>query len=208
MQSHTASRDNHNNLRQMELQLDNLLILQETYWKQRSRAKWLKGGDRNTKFFHHKASTCRRNNRIQGVQSPDNGWITNEAEVSTMFISYYSQLFNTSTPTQNCIDSALVGVTGVISDETRIQLDMAYSKEEIHDALFGMAPWKHQDPMDFMLDFFKLIGKDFLGQNISDVCLHIFNDDISIGDLNSTYLVLISQTKTPKLVFEYRPISL
>lgn len=34
----------------MEAQLDHLLELNETYWKQRSRADWLLGGDRNTNF--------------------------------------------------------------------------------------------------------------------------------------------------------------
>ena len=50
-------------------QLDDLLLKQEIYWAQRSRVAWLKHGDRNTKFFHSKASQQRRRNYIKGIMN-------------------------------------------------------------------------------------------------------------------------------------------
>lgn len=52
--------DNLTRIRKMESELDHLLALDESYWKQRSRMDWLANGDINTKFFHHKASTRRK----------------------------------------------------------------------------------------------------------------------------------------------------
>ena len=47
--------------------LDDLLLKQEIYWAQWCRIPWLKHGDKNTKYFHSKASQRRRRNHIKGI---------------------------------------------------------------------------------------------------------------------------------------------
>ncbi|XP_057745491.1 uncharacterized protein LOC130963384 [Arachis stenosperma] len=39
-----------------EEELDDLIRMEEIWWSQRSRANWVAYGDKNTKFYHHKAS--------------------------------------------------------------------------------------------------------------------------------------------------------
>ena len=62
-------------IRKLEDQISNMLIDEEVYWKQRSRADWLKEGDKNTKFFHSKASAKRRKNKIWGVEDDRGNWV-------------------------------------------------------------------------------------------------------------------------------------
>ncbi|KAL5538322.1 hypothetical protein UlMin_043071 [Ulmus minor] len=54
-------------LKECEKNLNSLLDKEERYWRQRSRVSWLKDGDRNTKFFHRKATARRKKNEILGL---------------------------------------------------------------------------------------------------------------------------------------------
>lgn len=54
-------------IKNIEKQIDGILLEEEIYWRQRSRAVWLKEGDKNTKFFHSKASARKRKNTIEGI---------------------------------------------------------------------------------------------------------------------------------------------
>ena len=64
--------ENVSRLRKGRKELDELLISEEIMWRQRSRVQWMRGGDKNTEFFHSRASTTKKKNRISKLQD-DNG---------------------------------------------------------------------------------------------------------------------------------------
>jgi hypothetical protein len=72
--------------------LEASLLQEEISWKQKSRVRWLKEGDKCTKFFHQVASANRRNNSIETLIV--NGSSTsNPDSISEHVVNYYESLF-------------------------------------------------------------------------------------------------------------------
>uniref|UniRef100_A0A803NPX3 Reverse transcriptase domain-containing protein n=1 Tax=Cannabis sativa TaxID=3483 RepID=A0A803NPX3_CANSA len=61
-------------LQELERKQNILLDKEEKFWRQRSRAIWLKEGDKNTKFFHRKASNRKAKNIIKGLIDDNFNW--------------------------------------------------------------------------------------------------------------------------------------
>lgn len=86
-------------LKRVENQIDNILADEEMFWKQRSRAVWLKEGDRNTKYFHAKALARRKKNKIHGIEDENGDWIE-DVEVVKIFYKYFHHIKPISNPAE------------------------------------------------------------------------------------------------------------
>lgn len=76
----------------MESKLDDLNRRHEAYWYLRSRIIEVKDGDRNTSYFHHKASQRKRRNRIDGIYDEEGVWREDEDELEGIVGKYYTNL--------------------------------------------------------------------------------------------------------------------
>lgn len=88
-------------------QLEELLSMEDSYWKQRSRSEWLKFGDRNTSYFHHKASQRKERNAISFLVNEHDVQLNDLHSMHDHANSFFAKLFSTSFPETSGIASLL-----------------------------------------------------------------------------------------------------
>lgn len=81
----------------MEIKISDRLVelyhREELMWRQRSRIEWLSAGDRNTKFFHLRASIRRKKNMIKALSNSLGVLTDNPAELRVLVNAVYNTLY-------------------------------------------------------------------------------------------------------------------
>ena len=185
--------------------LDDILLRQEIYWAQHSRIAWLKHGDKNTKFFHSKASQRRRRNMIHGVRDQQNIWVDEVEDIANVATNYFENLFSLGSCDR--MEECLEVVQHKVTPNMKEILSRDYSAEEIKAALFQMGPTKAPGPYGmnaiFYQKFWHIVGDDVIA-----AVLDFLNSGNMNFELNYTNIVLIPRNKSPERMSDYRPISL
>jgi hypothetical protein len=88
-----CSNADHAEIRQTEKSLCELFEREEIMARQRSRVEWLREGDRNTAFFHARATARKRANKISCLIREDGSRCADLAEIKGMVHNFYETLF-------------------------------------------------------------------------------------------------------------------
>jgi hypothetical protein len=134
------------------IQLTTLLEQEEVMWRQRSRVQWLADGDKNTRFFHLRASQRRRKNKVTEMVKEDGSIESREPELGNMATQFYKNLY-TSEGVQD-MDEVLRIVPSKVTLEMNIMLDAPFQAEEVKAALYEMYPTKSLRSDGFPAFFF------------------------------------------------------
>lgn len=86
-------------IRQVHSALNVWLDVENIMWRQCSRNFWLIEGDRNTSFFHTKATNRKQRNTIHGLCDANEEWQENELRIEQITMEYFSNMFHSNGPT-------------------------------------------------------------------------------------------------------------
>ena len=174
-------------------------------WRQRSRSLYLKEGDRNTRFFHCRATLGKRRNTILGIRNRVEEWCTQPEQIAKVFIDYYRDLF-TSTNLQS-MSTILNSIPQLVIEVMNTSFTNNFQAWEVEAAFKQMAPLKAPG-LDGMPPLIFQNYWDLVKGDITTTVLNYLNSGSLPSTLNHTFITLIPKVKNPKKVTEFQPISL
>ncbi|KAL6201844.1 hypothetical protein ACLB2K_025556 [Fragaria x ananassa] len=190
---------------ELESSVSTLWIREERYWHQKSRVKWLKSGDSNTRFFHLSTIQRRLRNRILKIQNEQGQWVCGEGLIHKEFESQFKAIF--SSGGYRDWGMALSGVTPLVSREMNEELLVDITMDEVSEAVHQMGALKAPG-----LDGFPGLFYHKYWEIVRDLVCLTSNEFLSgvacLRDLNKTHIVLIPKVPNPEKTGHFRPISL
>ncbi|XP_075655168.1 uncharacterized protein LOC142625382 [Castanea sativa] len=205
-----SSTETNQALRSTRSELNSWLDKEDEMRRQRSRLNWFQAGDRNTSFFHAKASSRQKKNLITGMFDDEAEWQEEEMKVEEMkveeiVVGHYQNLFQSNNPTE--FTELLAAIQRKVAPAMNHQLTREYSVQEVKAALKQMYPLKAPGSDGMPPLFFKHFWPT-CGNMVPKTVLDFLNQDIFPPNFNEMHIVLIPKVNEPKRVTDYRPISL
>ena len=176
---------------------------QERYWRQLSRCKIIREGDRNTKYFHLKATMRRQRNCIDKLMI--NGEeVTDVNEIKREIIGYFKDLYSKQQGTT--FDISQLGFNQ-LSQAEHDRLERAVTREEIVEAIASCDPSKAPGYDGFNLKCIKKMWP-VIEEDFCSYILRFFESGKLHASFNTTWVTLIPKKKGLLEVSDFRPISL
>lgn len=186
------------------MELRRALVIEEQFWKQKSRIKWLAEGDKNSRYFHPVVKERQVQSVIHRIKNSQGQWISSEKEIGDEATHFFSDLF---TAKNFDFDTSLDVIPCLINDADNLKLENIPTIEEVQKIVFEMDGNSAARPDEFTEKFFQ-VAWDIVETNIYEQVLNFFcGADIPRG-ITSTFIVLIPKVSNPQDFTQYRPISL
>jgi len=183
-------------------------LQEETLWRQKSRVRWSKEGEKNMKFFHKTTVQRRMINQISYVNSEQGIKIETHEGIEQEFLNYFKKM--NQEPNINrkeVIDKIIRHIHRLITEDHNTLLLKPISLQEVETVVnqlkAGKAPGPDRFTSNFFQHFWELIKWE-VWQVVEESCTLRW----MYPGLNATFIALIPKVEESNTPDKYRPIAL
>ncbi|XP_039070407.1 uncharacterized protein LOC120217317 [Hibiscus syriacus] len=200
--SHVGQR-RMNDERILKAELVDLEIAESEFYRH-----WLKEGDLNTRFFHQKVESNKKNNTIRVIMSEEGQCYESFDEMVAELVRFFTYLVGSADPmVSGCSVESLKDLLPYsLPNDAAVSLTKEVDGLEIKKVLFKQGKDKSLGPDGYTSGFFKAVW-DIVRADFISTVRYFFQSSIMLPAFNTTALVLVPKTPNPCLARDFRPIS-
>jgi len=184
-------------------ELAKVILMHEISWRQKSRALWLRVGDRNIRFFHRVANFRRKFNSMSLV-IVDGKRFENWDEMKSSIYGFYKSLFTESEAWRRKVDNLMMPSLSVAGREG---FESDFLEEEIINSDHDSCGDKSLS-LDGMTMAFPQANWDTLRGDVLRMFSEFFHTGKFVASLNATFIELILKKANAENIRDCRQISL
>lgn len=195
---------NGDEIRRVQKHIDELWKREELYWSQRSRLKWLEGGDRNTKFLHASTIHRRGRNRLHRIKNHRGEWVEGKEEIFEAILESFEEVYRADPPT----DLFHIGnvLPNIVTSDMNEMLLAPITEEEIKGAIFSLGALKAPGP-DGLNGLFYQKNWTSVKEDVCRAVWAFFDGGNIPTELNEVVVALVPKVLLPESINQLRPIS-
>eukprot|EP00253_Pinus_taeda_P014111 PITA_14111 len=191
----------------IEDQLQNRALQEEIIWRQKSRIKWLKEGEKNTKFFHNTTVQRRMHNLISHIQNEQGERVESHEGIEENFLRYFQKVHQEPNIDRlPAIEKILPHIPRLISPEHNNLLLQPIQLHEVDTTVRNLKSGKAPGPDGFTSDFFHHFW-DLIQIEVWQLVEEYRALRWMYPGLNATFLALIPKSAEANKPEKYRPIA-
>eukprot|EP00253_Pinus_taeda_P009929 PITA_09929 len=192
----------------LELQLVEKEKQEEMLWRQKSRIKWLKDSEKNTKFFHSTTIQRRMHKNITHIQNAQGTRVKKHEDIVAELLNYFKQVHKEpNIDRSQAIQKVTSNIPKLILDEQNQMLLKSVDLQEVVTTVrqlkAGKAPGLDGFSSNFFHNFWDLIKNEVW---------HVVEESRSLRwmfpGINATFIALIPKVDKPCKPDKFRPIAL
>eukprot|EP00253_Pinus_taeda_P027077 PITA_27077 len=181
---------------------------EEILWRQKSRIKWLREGERNTKFFHQAMIKHRQGNRILSIKNKNGERVVEQTEIEQVLMEHHKEILaEPQVDRMRAIQEICSAIPSLVTEDQNKALMRAVTLEELEEVVKAMKKGTAPRPDGFTV-FFYQAGWHFMGKEILDLVEESRINQKVWPALNSTFFALIPKGDNLEEANGFRPIAL
>ncbi|KAM5549757.1 hypothetical protein ABKV19_000925 [Rosa sericea] len=185
--------------------LSNALLVQEKFWAEKARVRWVREGDRNSCYFHTLAKIRRARSSITSLRI-GNDLVDDVNILRDHVVQHFTSAFSDD---GNIDDTGLVEnlIPSMVSDSENCSLLAIPSAEDVKNVVFSMNVDSAPGPDGYTGHFFQA-SWDVVGLDVVRAVRSFFQSGYILPNLNSSFVALIPKVQEANVITQFRPIAM